>query len=47
MPFKKVYAETFRLLYVGLLNPSRGLDTTIEAVAKYVKKNSDFEFTII
>ena len=37
----------YRLFYVGLLNPSRGLDTTIKAVAKYIKKNPDFEFIIV
>lgn len=39
--------DKLKLIYVGLLNPSRGLDTTIKAVSKYVKKNPNFEFTIV
>ena len=37
----------YRLFYVGLLNPSRGLDTAIKAVAQYVKKNPEFEFIVV
>lgn len=36
-----------KLLYVGLLNPSRGLDIVIEAVEKYIALNPDFRFTVI
>lgn len=36
----------YRLVYVGLLNPSRGVDTVIEAVADYTSLHQDFEFVI-
>lgn len=39
--------STYRLVYVGLLNPSRGLDTTIRAVARYVRRNPNFEFIVV
>lgn len=39
--------DMFHLIYVGLLNPSRGLDTVIKAVKRYVKLNKRFHFTIV
>lgn len=37
----------YRMVYVGLINPSRGLDTVIDAVSFYSKKNYNFHFDII
>lgn len=39
--------SVYRLFYVGLLNFPRGLDTAIRAVAKYVRKNPDFQFILV
>jgi glycosyltransferase involved in cell wall biosynthesis len=44
---KKGNRNIYHMIYVGLLNPSRGLDTAIEAVGKYIKKNKNFKFTIV
>lgn len=37
----------YQMIYVGLLNPSRGLDTVIRAVGKYVKINPNFQLKIV
>jgi len=37
----------YNMIYVGLLNPSRGLDTVIHAVVKYVNINPEFKLTIV
>src|SRR5690606_2567680 len=34
------------LIYVGLLNPSRGIDTAIQGVAKFREAGGDCEFVI-
>lgn len=39
--------DKFRLIYVGLLNPSRGVKLTIEAAAKYYQENNNFELIIV
>lgn len=39
--------DKFRLIYVGLLNPSRGVKVTIEAAAKYYQENNNFELIIV
>lgn len=39
--------RALKLVYVGLLNPSRGLDTVIQAVARYVKSNKRLEFHVV
>ncbi len=37
----------YHMIYVGLLNPSRGLDTVLDAIFLYIKKSADFHFTIV
>jgi glycosyltransferase involved in cell wall biosynthesis len=39
--------EKYRLIYVGLLNPSRGVKLVIEAAAKYYQENNQFELIIV
>ncbi len=39
--------KSYKMIYVGLLNKSRGLDTVIQAVDKYVKINPNFQLTIV
>jgi glycosyltransferase involved in cell wall biosynthesis len=43
----KQQSNKYHMIYVGLLNPSRGLDTAIDAVFHYVQLNSKFHFTIV
>ena len=37
----------YSMIYVGLLNPSRGLDTVIKAVSQYLIINPDFRLIIV
>jgi glycosyltransferase involved in cell wall biosynthesis len=37
----------YSMIYVGLLNPSRGLDTVLDGVSRYIKINPTFKFTIV
>jgi len=43
----KKHKEKTILLYVGLLNYSRGIDTVLESLSDYVKINNDIFFVII
>ena len=42
-----VFGKYYTMIYVGLLNPSRGLDTVFHAVCNYIKINSNFRLLII
>lgn len=44
---QQVVDNRYQMIYVGLLNPSRGLDTVIRAVGKYVKINPNFHLKIV
>lgn len=44
---KRIINDEYRMIYVGLLNPSRGLDTVIHATFKYVKTNPNFKLMIV
>jgi len=46
-PNKSKRSDTLRLIYVGLVNASRGLDTAIEAIHMYIQSNQNIEFWII
>lgn len=41
-----INTHVYRMIYVGLLNPSRGLDTVLNAISLYIQKNSCFHFLI-
>lgn len=40
-------SNKYSMIYVGLLNPSRGLDTVLHAVFRYIKQNPDFKLIIV
>jgi glycosyltransferase involved in cell wall biosynthesis len=46
---KNEYTEkgALKLLYVGLLNPSRGIDTVIRAINEYTRYNNNFFFIVV
>ncbi len=39
--------SVYRMLYVGILNPSRGLDTVIRAVKVYIQNGRSIEFNVV
>ena len=46
-PAARKSGDPLRLVYVGLLNPSRGLDTALDAVARYAQEDRDVELVVI
>lgn len=39
--------KPYTMIYVGLLNPSRGLDTVLNAVSRYIALNPQFKFIVV